>query len=214
MQGIMADIITITARRTSSHAVTGAGRAFPKPLQTRLAPLILFTGPSLGGMTVAMPATVSDLPEPYRQPNTARHIALIAESHERLTGRPLVAPSDDPVLALWQAPQVVVAHGTEADPLFFFANRAALNRFETTVENFVASPSRLSAEAPLREERQGLLDRVTKNGFISDYSGVRISALGRRFRIEQATVWNLTDKTGKAHGQAPAFDTWTELDNA
>ena len=145
------------------------------------------------------------IPEAYRAPAAAGRIALVAESFERLLGRPLVAPGPDPVDRLWNAPMAVLAHGLEADPLFFFGNRAALGAFETTPDEFIGMPSRLSAEAPLREERQALLDRVTANGFIDDYAGVRISARGRRFRIEQAIVWNLIDAEGQRHGQAAAF---------
>ncbi len=72
-------------------------------------------------------------------------------------------------------------------------------------------PSRLSTEPMLREERQTLLDRVARAGFIDDYSGIRISATGRRFRIEQATVWTLIDEQGAVHGQAATFDRWVDL---
>jgi hypothetical protein len=133
-------------------------------------------------------------------------IPLIAESFARLLGRPLVEPGVDLVAALRAAPQAIVAHGTEADPLFFFGNRAALAKFETTEAAFVGMPSRLSAEAPLREERAALLDRVTRHGFIDDYAGIRISAQGTRFRIEDAVVWNLIDAAGRVHGQAAMFE--------
>lgn len=145
------------------------------------------------------------VPEQYRAPETAARIALIAESFARLLGRPLVAPSDDPVAALWDAPDAVVAHGTQDDPVFFFGNRAALAAFECDLAKFTTMPSRLSAEAPLREERQRLLDRVTRDGFIDDYAGVRISATGRRFRIGPAIVWTLIDAAGQRHGQAATF---------
>ncbi|MDE8653614.1 MEKHLA domain-containing protein [Novosphingobium album (ex Liu et al. 2023)] len=145
------------------------------------------------------------MPQAYREPERAWRIALIAESFARLLGRPLVEASDDPVAALWQAPCAVVAHGTEADPVFFFGNRQALACFECDVAGFIAMPSRLSAEAPLREERQALLDRVSAHGFIDDYAGVRISATGRRFRIARAVVWNLVDAAGLRHGQAATF---------
>lgn len=147
----------------------------------------------------------SVIPEGYRTPGTARRIALVAESFARLLGRPLVDPGDDVVAALWHAPFAIVAHGIEADPVFFFGNRAALQAFEASVEAFTAMPSRLSAEAPLRGERQALLDRVSAHGFIDDYAGVRISARGRRFRIENAIVWNLIDADGLRHGQAAMF---------
>lgn len=161
------------------------------------------------GQTRGEPMT--DLPDAFRRPAAAARIALIAQSYQRLLGRPLVAGGDDAALVLWEAPQVIVAHGREPDPLFFFGNRAALARFEVTADEFIGMPSRLSAEAPLREERQALLERVARDGFIADYAGVRISARGRRFRIEQAVVWSLIDTASAVHGQAAAFDRWTEL---
>jgi hypothetical protein len=145
------------------------------------------------------------VPRQYREAATARRIALIAESFQHLLGRPLVAPASDIVAALWQAPDAVVAHGTEPDPVFFFGNRAALSAFECDVATFTAMPSRLSAEAPQRGKRQRLLDRVSRDGFIDDYAGVRISATGRRFRIERAIVWNLLDEEEVRHGQAATF---------
>jgi hypothetical protein len=138
-------------------------------------------------------------------------LALIAESHARLTGQALVAPQ--PVAKpLWRLPAVVLAHGTEADPLFFWANKAALDLFELDWRALVRMPSRLSAEAPNRTERAALLETVARQGFIRDYAGVRISASGRRFRIERATVWNLVDADGGLRGQAASFSDWTRLD--
>ena len=145
------------------------------------------------------------LPDLFLAPEAQWRIALIAQSHERLTGRPLVAGGRDFALALWNAPLAVVAHGTQEDPLFFFGNRAALTAFGASLDQFVGMPSRLSAEAPDRAERQALLDRVTAQGFIDDYAGMRVRLDGGRFRIENATVWNLLDEAGVRHGQAAAF---------
>jgi hypothetical protein len=135
-------------------------------------------------------------------------LALIAESHARLTGRDLVAPAGDLREALWNARSVIVAHGTEPDPVFFYGNRMALALFEMDWASFVRMPSRLSAEPLLREERARVLERVSRDGYISDYSGIRISSSGKRFRIEQAVVWNLLDASGACHGQAATFDHW------
>lgn len=140
----------------------------------------------------------------------AARLALIADSHLRLTGRRLVDEATPD--ALWSAAAVIVAHDTAPDPIFFFGNSRALALFETTPESFTAMPSRLSAEPELREERARLMARVTRDGFIDDYSGVRISAAGQRFRIHRATVWNLVDAVGVLHGQAAAFSDWTMLD--
>jgi hypothetical protein len=145
------------------------------------------------------------VPDEYRMPGSQARIALIASSFARLLGRPLVEEGSDSVAALWDAPPAIVAHGVEDDPIFFFGNRAALRAFECDVAAFVQMPSRLSAEAPLREERQALLDRVSVRGYIDDYAGIRISAAGRRFVIAGAVVWNLIDARGNRHGQAAAF---------
>jgi len=140
-----------------------------------------------------------------------RRIACIGESYARLTGRPLIAPENDPVAALWSAPLAIVAHGTEPDPIFFFGNQTALALFEMDFRAFTRLPSRLSAEPLLREERTRLLDRVARYGIIRDYAGVRISATGARFRISQASVWTLADASGAVVGQAAAFADWTHL---
>lgn len=144
--------------------------------------------------------------------HAGERIALIAASHLRLTGCDLVPARGDIAEAMWNLPAVVLAHGTESDPLFFYGNRAALGLFEVAAEDFIRMPSRLSAEPLRREERARLLARVTQHGFIADYSGIRVSATGRRFRIEQATVWNLADKAGASRGQAATFDRWMEAD--
>src|SRR3569623_3311603 len=86
-------------------------------------------------------------------------IALIAESHSRLTGRELATASEE----LWMLPAGVVAHGTEADPVFFYGNRAALTLFEFPAREFVALPSRLPAEAEALEARAVLMARVARD---------------------------------------------------
>ena len=148
---------------------------------------------------------------PRLTPNQLSKIELIATSYQRLTGQALVVTPGDPIAALWSAERAVVAHGTEADPVFFFGNATALRLFEMTFEEFTRLPSRLSAEPMLRDERQRLLDRVSRDGIIGDYTGVRISASGRRFRILNAEVWNLTGESGRAVGQAAAFSEWIPL---
>lgn len=147
--------------------------------------------------------------EPALDVELQRRLALIGESFQRLTGRPLL--NDSGTEALWNAPRVIVAHGIEVDPVFFYGNRLALKIFEMDFAGFTCLPSRYSAEAQTREERACLLERVSRDGFIDDYAGVRVSATGKRFRIEQAVVWNLIDAEGVRHGQAATFDRWEML---
>jgi len=154
---------------------------------------------------------VPELPD-LSAPALARHAALLQQSHLALTGQPLVAPGDDLARRLFEAPFVLLSHDTADDPLLTYGNRLALELFETDWTTLTATPSRLTAEAPLREERERLLARVREHGFIDDYAGIRISRRGRRFHIERATVWNLVDPDGHRHGQAAWFDSWTPLD--
>jgi len=136
-------------------------------------------------------------------------IPLIAESFRRLTGSSLldVVPDDVRELAvtMWLAPHAIVAHGTEADPVFFYGNRLALELFEMSFDEFTQLPSRLSAEAPAREERARLLEQVASRGFVDNYAGMRIAKSGRRFMIEHGTVWNLVNEAGVNRGQAATF---------
>ena len=62
-----------------------------------------------------------------------------------------------------------------------------------------------------RDERRRLLDEVGRHGFIENYSGIRISKTGRRFRINHATVFNLLDPAGQYVGQAATFEDWTPV---
>jgi len=139
---------------------------------------------------------------------------LITHSLRHWTGRDLLPGLFNPLgLAknIFEAPFVLVSHGTEADPILNYGNAAALQLWEMTWDELTRTPSRLTAEAPNRTERAQLLAAVTANGFIDDYSGIRISKTGRRFRIAQATVWNLLDESGYYAGQAATFSRWEFL---
>jgi hypothetical protein len=140
--------------------------------------------------------------------------ACLARSLKHWTDRELLPGISDPLElahAVFEAPFAVASHGTQADPVLNFGNRAALALWEMSWEEFTRTPSRLTAEPPNREERARLLETVTRRGFIDDYSGVRISKTGRRFRIARATVWNLLTEEGQPCGQAAMFDRWEFL---
>ena len=142
------------------------------------------------------------------------HIAGLRRSLRKLAGRDLLdggATDTDAARLLFQAPFVLLSHNRAPDPILTYGNLSALSLFELSWEELTTMPSRLTAEAPNREERARLLAQVTRRGYIDDYSGVRISSTGRRFRIERATVWNLTDENGNPCGQAATFSEWAPL---
>lgn len=144
----------------------------------------------------------------------AEHVQLLIRSHERLTGRPLIENDVHPggvSQALFEVPFFVASHNTEEDPVLTYGNQTALDLFEMEWDEFTSTPSRFTAETPERAERERLLEAVRTNGFIDDYSGIRISKTGKRFLIKQATVWNLIDESGSRVGQAATFANWEPL---
>ena len=153
--------------------------------------------------------------EIWQQESVGAQTQFIARSLKHWTGRELLAGLETEAAAfakkVFHAPFVLVSHGTQVDPILNYGNAAALALWEMPWEELTRTPSRLTAEAPNREERARLLAAVTANGFIDDYSGIRISKTGRRFRIAQATVWNLLDERGIYCGQAAMFSRWEFL---
>ena len=139
---------------------------------------------------------------------------ILARSLKHWTGRTLL-PGNFQAAKLteniFHAPFVLVSHGTETDPLLNYGNAAALALWEMSWTELTRTPSQLTAEAPNREERARLLAAVTARGFIDDYSGVRISKTGRRFKISRATVWNLLTEQNQPCGQAAMFACWELL---
>ncbi len=143
-----------------------------------------------------------------------QRVAQLLDSYELWLKRPLISrttPEAD-ARCLDAAPFVVVAHGTQDDPLLDYGNQAALRLWEMPADRFLGTPSRLTAEPVHRAERARLLERTRRDGFIDDYSGIRITAAGRRFRIHRAVVWNVLDAAGRPAGQAATFSEWTWLD--
>ena len=158
-----------------------------------------------------MPPTIDD---PWSRSDWIQHAQLLLDSYRHWLGRDLIQRNGSPqeqARRLFEAPLVVVSHGTEADPILNYGNRAALVLWEMDVETFCRTASRQTAEPLHRDERARLLERTTRDGYVDDYQGIRISATGRRFRIERAIVWNLLDGDGKHLGQAATFSDWQEL---
>jgi len=144
----------------------------------------------------------------------AEHIGLILRGYRHWTGRDLLPPrmtDAEAVRYLFAAPLALLSHDTQPDPVFNYANRTALNLFGMSWEEMTACPSRLSAEPDDQPERARLLREVAEQGYSEGYRGVRIGRHGRRFAIEQASVWNLRDERGAYRGQAACFRHWTWL---
>lgn len=142
-----------------------------------------------------------------------KHVELLADSYRRLLGRQLWPAGEHENLGeqLFHADFALLSHNTDADPLFNYANRRALELFEFSWSELIGLPSRFSAEPVNRQQREQLLAQVTRYGYIDHYRGVRIAQSGRRFMIRDAVVWNLVDQFGNYQGQAACFGDWEFL---
>jgi hypothetical protein len=113
---------------------------------------------------------------------------------------------------LFNSAFIVASHGTEKDPLLNYGNRAALSLWAMDWQQFIQTPSRLTAESNNREERAEVLEKVKVQGYISDYRGVRISKTGKRFLADPIVIWNIRKPDGAIIGQGATFSTWKYLD--
>ena len=142
------------------------------------------------------------------------HTQCLVRSYKKWTGRDLLpgdfAPEELPA-KLFDVSFVIVSHGTQADPVLNYGNRAALALWEMSWDEFTRTPSRLTAEPSKRDERAKVMEAVTRQGFFENYSGIRVSRTGRRFEISRATIWNLISESGQFQGQAATFSEWKFL---
>ncbi|MEY3459588.1 MAG: Ribosomal large subunit methyltransferase [Planctomycetota bacterium] len=153
--------------------------------------------------------------EPWRQPQWMLHTQVLLDSFRKYLGRELLPRSDDPedeAQRLFEAPFVVVSHGTQEDPILNYGNRIALELWEMDATTLTSMPSRLTAEPMHRDERAEMMARALRDGYVDDYRGVRISSTGRRFRIDRAIIWNLVNHSGQRVGQAATFSEWQPVE--
>lgn len=146
---------------------------------------------------------------PWQQPAVISYSHFIASSFRHWTGNPLLDMLTPQ--ALYFAPFVLVSHHNAADPVFRYANAAAQSLWDLNWDEFTALPSRLSAEADAQEERERLLALAKTKGVIDNYSGIRITSHGRRFRIKNCTLWNVLNDDKEKIGQAAMFSEWEFL---
>jgi MEKHLA domain len=148
---------------------------------------------------------------PWQQEAIILHSQYLINSFQHWTGNCLLytnASKFETAKALFEAPFVLVSHGTESDPIFNYGNRKALELWELSWEEFTRMPSRKSAEEVVQEERDRLLSEAATKGFINNYSGIRTSSTGKRFYIEDTILWNILDQQNQHCGQAAFFSNW------
>ena len=141
---------------------------------------------------------------PFEQPDIIIYSNHLIHSYLHWTGKLLAQDAE----ALYHAPFPVISHGTQPDPIFCYANLTAQKLWKMDWATFTALPSRLSAEPDAQENRQALLAAAASQGYVDNYSGIRITAEGKRFRIGQCMLWNVVKTGGEKIGQAASFSQW------
>jgi len=129
----------------------------------------------------------------------------ILESYRRRLGHDLFDRSGDPAedgRRLFELPMAVLAHDASPTPLLDWANLAAARAFDATPESLLGRPSAATAPADAVADRGKLFEALARDGFVTGYSGVRVSLTGRRFVIDDVTVLEVTDATGRPAGHA------------
>jgi MEKHLA domain len=147
-------------------------------------------------------------------PRLIQHSQYLLNSFKTLTQQDLIDRSGSIEIQaqnLFNANFVIVSHNTELDPIFNYGNQAALDLWEFDWQQFTALPSRLSAEPLAQIHRDRLLLEVKNQGYIANYRSVRITRTGKRFWVENATIWNVTDDQGNGIGQAATFSKWKPI---
>ena len=166
----------------------------------------------------------SEPESPWKTPQVLQHSQRLLESFHHWTGRSLLSnsadlsvsslePLESLVQNLFEAPFVVVSHGTEADPIFNYGNRQALTLWELDWQSFTQMPSRQSATPVEREAREKFLVEAKQEGYIQNYRGIRTSSTGRQFWIENVILWNVLDDQQQLCGQAAMFAKWQFADS-
>lgn len=151
---------------------------------------------------------------PWDETRIVEWSQLLLDSYRHWIGNDLIERTTDAkqqARTLFEASVVVVSHDVSPDPILNYGNQTALDLWELPWEQFIRTPSRLTAEADDQAERERMLMQARAKGYYDGYRGVRISSTGRRFLVERALIWNVIDSAGQPIGQAATFSQWSHV---
>lgn len=143
--------------------------------------------------------------------NNYELLRYIDQSFKKYTGQHLPTPDTQQDHLTWiheKSSYSLLAHNTEIDPKFIYANLTALESFGYSFDEITQLHSRFSASEIDRKERAWLLDVVKKNGIAMNYTGPRVKKDGSFFNIHHGIVWTVTDEKNHEIAQAALF--WRE----
>jgi hypothetical protein len=139
----------------------------------------------------------------------APFIARVVESFHHVTGGDLVREAGLDPKALgrsaWLGEFALLTHRGDDKAVLNYGNRFALALWEMDWDSFTATPSADTAPRGASAARDLLMEKVARESFVTGYEGERVSRTGRRFLIEDVTVWRLLGDKGDSFGMAAFF---------
>jgi hypothetical protein len=147
------------------------------------------------GPALAAPGEENDFQDAFVQ--------RVLASHARVTGRPLLSGHSG--RDVWVGDFALLTHRGDPQAMLNYGNRFALDLWECDWDHFIATRSSATAPKEGRAAREAMMHQVTQNGFVSGYSGERISRTGRLFLIQDVTIWRLLEENGESFGIAAFF---------
>lgn len=146
---------------------------------------IITTVNSITGRTLYQPTFSGPSPLWYSG-SMVDHASHLINSYYQVTGGEELVPirlvTENPVEASRQLffleNRIVVSHGTQSNgdgPILNYGNCAALKRWAASWEELTSMPSKYTAEPINQDVRAEFMKKVTRDGMVQNYSGVRIS---------------------------------------
>ena len=145
----------------------------------------------------------------------AAYVARLAASFAHVTGRSLIAEARlDPAdvgRSAWLGDFALLSHRGGPDAVLNYGNAFALRLWDYDWDSFITVPSAATAPSAVTPARDLLMQKVHHDNFVSGYCGERVSRTGRRFMIEDVTVWRLLEEAGGCFGMAAFFKRYRYL---
>lgn len=138
-------------------------------------------------------------------------LKYIDHSFRQYTGQSLPTADDQIDRLTWiheNSSYSLLAHNTDSDPKFIYANSKALDAFGYSFNEITQLQSKFSASEIDRQERALLLQSVKDHGIAMNYSGPRVKKDGSSFNIHHGIVWVVKDDHDNEIAQAALF--WLE----
>jgi len=104
------------------------------------------------------------------------------------------------ITAFSNCPYAIASHDTNS--VFNYANEVSLQLFKTNWDEMIGAHSSVSASKSLQSDRNKMLKRVVREGYVDNYKGNRMTFDGSFFQINDATIWNIVDSKNNSQGQA------------